>query len=76
MAKQLTTTDGRPTHEEISKRAREIYEKSGRRPGRDLENWLEAESQLMADRKTVAVQTAQAQTTTARALLKPVPPRH
>lgn len=27
----------------IRKKAQEIYEKSGRKPGRDLENWLEAE---------------------------------
>lgn len=29
--------------EEIKKKAQELYEKSGRKPGRDLENWLEAE---------------------------------
>ena len=30
-------------HEEIRKKAQELYEKSGRKPGRDLANWLEAE---------------------------------
>jgi hypothetical protein len=30
-------------HEEISKVAYELYEKSGRIEGRDLDNWLEAE---------------------------------
>lgn len=30
-------------HEEISKVARELYEKSGRMAGRDEANWLEAE---------------------------------
>ncbi len=34
-------------HEEISKLAYELYEKSGR-AGRDLENWLEAEKLVMA----------------------------
>lgn len=29
--------------EAIRKKAQELYEKSGRKPGRDLENWLEAE---------------------------------
>jgi hypothetical protein len=29
--------------ETIKKKAQEIYEKSGRKQGRDLENWLEAE---------------------------------
>jgi len=28
---------------EIAKKAHELYEKSGRVEGRDLENWLEAE---------------------------------
>lgn len=28
---------------EIRKKAQELYEKSGRKPGRDMENWLEAE---------------------------------
>lgn len=27
----------------IRKKAQEFYEKSGRKPGRDLENWLQAE---------------------------------
>ena len=30
-------------HEEIAKTAHELYEKSGWIPGRDLENWIEAE---------------------------------
>ncbi|HEX8949379.1 MAG TPA: DUF2934 domain-containing protein [Dissulfurispiraceae bacterium] len=30
-------------HEEVARVARELYEKSGRVHGRDLENWLEAE---------------------------------
>jgi hypothetical protein len=35
-------------HEEIRKVAYELYEKSGRRGGRELENWLEAERIVMA----------------------------
>ena len=27
----------------IGKKAKEIFEKSGRKPGNDLQNWLEAE---------------------------------
>ena len=27
----------------VGKKAQEIYEKSGRKPGNDLQNWLEAE---------------------------------
>lgn len=42
------TTDGMhiPTHDEIEHRARELYEQSGFRSGRDVEFWLEAERQL------------------------------
>ena len=29
--------------EATKKMAQELYEKSGKKPGRDLENWLEAE---------------------------------
>ncbi|BCB97130.1 hypothetical protein JZK55_20520 [Dissulfurispira thermophila] len=35
-------------HDEIAKVAHELYEKSGRVPGRDLDNWLEAEKIVMA----------------------------
>ncbi len=31
------------TNEMIQKKAQEIYEKNARKPGRDLDNWLEAE---------------------------------
>lgn len=36
----------RPTDEEIARRAYEIYEREGRQPGRELENWLAAEAEL------------------------------
>jgi len=35
-------------HEEIKKVAYELYEKSGRRGGREIENWLAAEKIVMA----------------------------
>lgn len=38
-------------HEEISKVAYELYEKSGRAIGRDVENWLEAEKIVKARAK-------------------------
>ena len=34
-------------YDEIAKLARELYEKSGRIEGRDLDNWLEAERIVM-----------------------------
>jgi hypothetical protein len=33
-------------HEQISKRAREIWEREGRPEGRDKEHWLQAEAEL------------------------------
>ncbi|NLF25357.1 MAG: DUF2934 domain-containing protein [Deltaproteobacteria bacterium] len=35
-----------PTSDEIAKRAWEIWNRKGRRPGGELENWLEAEREL------------------------------
>ena len=32
----------------VGKKAQEIYETSGRRPGNDLQNWLEAEKIVRA----------------------------
>lgn len=54
MAKKSGNGESRPTQEEIAQRARAIYEQSGRVPGRDLDNWLQAEMQLMAGRKAGA----------------------
>lgn len=34
------------THQAIQRRAEEIYERSGRVPGRDLENWVQAENEI------------------------------
>lgn len=34
------------THEEISKKAREIWEREGRPIGRDIEHWLQAELEM------------------------------
>jgi hypothetical protein len=35
-----------PSFQEVSRRAFEIWERNGRLPGRDLENWLQAEAEL------------------------------
>ncbi len=67
MAKRLDNGNGRPTHEEIARRAKAIYETNGRVPGRDLENWLAAEAELMNARKPVPESRPVAE---ARALLK------
>jgi Protein of unknown function (DUF2934) len=36
-------------HDAIARRATEIFEKSGRIPGRDLENWVRAEAEILSE---------------------------
>ncbi len=38
----------KPSHDEIAKRAYNLFSESGYIPGRDVENWLQAETQLIA----------------------------
>jgi len=40
-------------NEEIRKKAQELFEKSGRVPGRDLDNWLEAERLVECGKKRI-----------------------
>jgi len=51
MAKTLQKPEFKPTHSEIAQRAYALFEKRGRVPGCDVENWLAAEAQLVAERK-------------------------
>ncbi len=46
MASKETRQTDNPAHDEISRRARAIWEERGRPDGRDLEHWLDAERQL------------------------------
>jgi hypothetical protein len=48
MAKQMTDSNSTPTHEQIARRAYEIFIERGQPAGQDLEHWLEAERQLRA----------------------------
>jgi hypothetical protein len=36
----------RPTHEDVARRAYEIYEREGRPEGREMAHWAQAESDL------------------------------
>ena len=47
MAKNMSDSNT-PTHEQITRRAYEIFVERGQPEGRDLEHWLEAEKQLRA----------------------------
>jgi hypothetical protein len=55
MARQLQPSNdmknNRPTHEEISARAYQIFVANGCREGRDLEHWLQAEAELSGANK-------------------------
>ncbi|MFY9270171.1 MAG: DUF2934 domain-containing protein [Candidatus Manganitrophaceae bacterium] len=43
--------DDRGIDQVISEKAYELHEKGGRRHGCDLEDWLEAEKQVLSERK-------------------------
>ena len=45
-------------HERIRKRAEEIYVRNGRAPGRDIENWSEAEQEILAELSKTQSHTA------------------
>jgi hypothetical protein len=48
--KSVSSTRGpQPTHEQVSKRAHEIWVKRGSKGGQEEKNWLEAEAQLRAE---------------------------
>jgi hypothetical protein len=53
---QTRAFQGTLPHNEIAARAQQIYVQSGCIPGRDLENWLLAESQLKAEKQTAALE--------------------
>ncbi len=55
MAKISKSNEIKPTHQQIAERARQIYEESGRIPGRDLENWYAAEAQLIGGMSRPAI---------------------
>lgn len=42
--------DFSPSPDEVARRAYFAYENEGSRPGRDVQHWLEAEAQLLAER--------------------------
>ena len=43
-----------PTHDEIAACALRIYESEGRPEGKQMQHWLQAETQLIAERKAQA----------------------
>lgn len=55
----------KPTHEQISRRAQQLWENGGRPSGRDEEIWLEAERQLATGEETSAAFIARIKAETA-----------
>jgi hypothetical protein len=49
-----------PTHQEITACAQSIYEREGRPQGRAMQHWLQAEAQLIAERKAAAGESSSA----------------
>ena len=47
-AKSITKPATAPTHEEITRRAYEIYVARGMTPGNELEDWVQAERELLS----------------------------
>jgi hypothetical protein len=45
-----TAPGPQPTRDEIAERAKALWKARGCTPGRDVENWLEAERQLRTER--------------------------
>jgi DUF2934 family protein len=50
-ATEQQTASTRPSNEDIARRAYEIYEREGRQPGTELQNWLKAEAELSGSTK-------------------------
>lgn len=61
----------KPTHDEIAACARHIYEAEGRPEGKAMQHWLQAEAQLIAERKAPAA-SARAKAAPAAALETPL----
>lgn len=60
MAKHMSDSNYTPTHEQIARRAYEIFVERGQPAGQDLAHWLEAERQLRAAGQQQSRPTAQA----------------
>ena len=63
--KPRTSTEVRPSHEEITRRAYQIYMERGCPEGHSLEHWLEAENQLIGAQQSAA-RTSTSRTQTQR----------
>lgn len=48
-----TVSDFRPLEEQIRQRAYELYEARGREDGHGLEDWLQAEAEILGTRQRV-----------------------
>jgi hypothetical protein len=56
---ELEFDPAKPSRDEITKRAFQIYQESGGVPGRDVDNWLKAEAELTAQKRTALAKAAE-----------------
>jgi len=49
--KERSAVRGEPTQDEVRKRAFEIYVRRGRQPGREKDDWAQAERELREERQ-------------------------
>ena len=61
MPKPRPAGDARPSHEEVTRRAYQIYLERGCPEGHALEHWLEAENQLMIAQQSGRTSSPRAQ---------------
>jgi len=57
-AAKLAAPRSTDLHEAVVRRAKEIYEKSGKTPGRDIANWIQAEAEILGEQKRAARKSA------------------
>lgn len=55
----MSTSSNTPTHEEITRRAFQIWQETGRRPGMADENWRAAERELAREREHKTLNASQ-----------------
>jgi hypothetical protein len=63
MNTSIKTEQNKPTHEQVSLLAYQLWKKGGSQNGHDLEYWLQAERQLNAFLATSQRQTLETRTT-------------
>ncbi|HXS69511.1 MAG TPA: DUF2934 domain-containing protein [Candidatus Polarisedimenticolia bacterium] len=70
----MTDPNSTPTHEQIARRAYEIFTERGQPEGQDLAHWLEAERQLRAASQTKSNGAQMTSTSSTNTAVRPTTP--